>query len=534
MNADVPQPLIVDVLLPLRLAGKERARRKAVAEALSVEPARIVELRLLRESLDARHKPIQFRLRLEVGLDSPLPPLPPIHREYSHVPDHAPKAIIVGMGPAGMFAALRCLDRGILPVVLERGKDVDSRRADLDYLHKSGEVNPESNYCFGEGGAGTFSDGKLFTRATKRGPVQEIYQVFVSHGAPSALMTDAHPHLGSDLLPQIVKNIRQSILQAGGEVHFQSRVTDLLLSTNQRSVRGVVCADGRVFEADAVILATGHSARDIYRMLHGKKILLQKKAFAMGVRIEHPQYLIDRSQYHLRAGERRDPLLPAARYALSTKIADRGVHSFCMCPGGYIIPAATDDDEVVVNGMSLSHRDSPYANAGFVVTVEPQDSAELESEWGVLSGMMYQKNLEQQTARAGGGQRKAPAQLADDFMKGRISSRLLNSTYEPGIVSCPLHELLPAGIVWRMREGLELFNRQIRGFSGPEAQLVGCETRTSSPLRIPRESPSLQHPEIEGLYPCGEGAGYAGGIVSAAMDGLHTAEAVAAQLKSQA
>lgn len=528
MSDTKSDPLIVDVLLDYRRAGDESARRQAVAERLGVAAGRIKNLILRKESIDSRQKEIRCQLRFEVGLDTPLEPDPVPVADYPPVKDGAPVAVIVGFGPAGMFAALRCLELGIKPLVLERGKDVSARRFDLAPVLRQGIVNEESNYCFGEGGAGTFSDGKLYTRATKRGPVRTIYETFVAHGAPERILTDAHPHIGSNLLPNVVKAIRASILAAGGEIHFCTRVERFLLSDNGTRISGVVDHQGREHRAAAVILATGHSARDIYRYLDGAGIRLEAKPFAVGVRIEHPQSLIDEARYHLRRGEPRPSGLPAARYTLSTTIRDRGVHSFCMCPGGFIVPAATQNDEVVVNGMSLSRRDSPFANAGFVVTVTPDDTASLAGAHGVLAGVAYQKSLEQLACVSGAGQQKAPAQRVGDFLKSRLSSELLETSYFPGLTSAPLHELLPSSVSGRMKEGLRFFERKLRGFSGPSAQLIGVETRTSSPVRIPRDPVSLQHTGVAGLFPSGEGAGYAGGIVSAALDGRRSAEALAA------
>lgn len=520
----------VDIHLPLRKAMKDDARRKAVAQTLQISPKRVQGMRLLKDSIDARRRPIAKQLRLLVAVDEPLPEAPLPTRHYAPLPPTAKRVIIVGSGPGGLFAALRCLELGMRPIVLERGKDVTARRFDLQPLHLGDFVNAESNYCFGEGGAGTFSDGKLFTRATKRGPVMEVYETFVAHGASPEILTDAHPHIGSDRLPDIIKAMRHSILNAGGEVHFDTRVCALLRSADGKRLLGVRSSDGKEWEGSAVILATGHSARDVYLMLHEEGLLLERKAFAVGVRIEHPQALIDAAQYHLRPGEERPYGLPAARYALATKIQDRGVHSFCMCPGGHIVPSATAADEVVVNGMSLSQRNSPYANSGFVVTVEPQDTDAYAAEHGVLSGLAYQKALEIATAQAGGGRQKAPAQRVVDFIAGRVSATLPATTYDPGLTPCDLNALLPAQVAWRMKEGLQHFNRKLRGFAGEDALLIGCETRTSSPLRIPRDKETLQHVQLAGLYPCGEGAGYAGGIVSAALDGRRCAEAVAAAL----
>ncbi len=518
----------LDIHLPLARALREDARRKAVAQKLQISPRRIKGMRLIKESIDARRRPICKQLRLLVGVDEELPPASLPERHYTPVAADAKRIIIVGSGPGGLFAALRCIELGLRPVVLERGKDVSARRFDLQPINCRGYVVEDSNYCFGEGGAGTFSDGKLFTRATKRGPVMEIYETFVAHGAAPEILTDAHPHIGSNRLPNIIKAMRGSILAAGGEVHFQTRVCGLLKSADGKRLLGVRTADGREFTGDAVILATGHSARDVYRMLHAEGVKLERKPFAVGVRIEHPQSLIDTAQYHLRPGQERPEGLPAARYTLATKIQDRGVHSFCMCPGGFIVPSATENDEVVVNGMSLSRRNSPFANSGFVVTVEPEDTDAFLPEHGVLSGIAYQKALEIATSQAGGGMQKAPAQRVVDFLAGRVSSTLPKTTYHPGTTSWDLNALLPHSVCWRMREGLQFFNRKLRGFAGEEALLIGCETRTSSPVRIPREDSTLQHPDLEALFPCGEGAGYAGGIVSAALDGRRCAEAAAA------
>ena len=515
---------IVDIILPLAVSEDQSAWRDAAAEKLKIAASRIKSLKLRKHSIDARQRTIKVQLRLELGIDAELPA--DQHPAWTCAPlaAKAKTAVIIGCGPAGMFAALRCLERGIKPIILERGKDASARRFDLAPLLREGRVIEDSNYCFGEGGAGTFSDGKLYTRATKRGHVATIYEILVAHGAPEKILTDAHPHIGSNLLPNVVKAIRASILAAGGEVHFQSKVVDFLI--DQDTLRGVVCADGRSFEGDSVVLASGHSARDIYRLLQRKNILMEKKAFAVGVRIEHPQELIDQVQYHIPRGELRPRLLPAARYRLATKIDDRGVHSFCMCPGGWVVPAATENDEVVVNGMSLARRDSPFANSGLVVTVEPEDTDAFAGEHGILSGIAFQKNLECLAKQSGGGGQKAPGQRVADFLKGKISNDLPPMSYFPGATSAPLHELMPAWIVGRMRSGLKLFGNQIRGYNGHDALILGFETRTSSPVRIPRDEETLQHPFLARLFPCGEGAGYAGGIVSAAMDGLKTADAL--------
>ncbi len=522
-DAPTPEPVEVDITLTLEKSEDEIAWKKAAGRKLRVHPARIKDIRLLKHSIDARQREIKVRLRLEVGVDHPLPFAEPPTISLPHVSEQSKTVIIVGSGPAGMFAALTALEKGWKPIVLERGKDASARRYDLAPILRHGTVIEDSNYCFGEGGAGTFSDGKLYTRASKRGPVRKVYEVFVAHGAPARILIDAHPHIGSNLLPNVVKAIRETIIASGGEVRFGAKVTDFLISGD--TIKGVQIGEEEL-TGDAVILATGHSARDIYRLLHDKGIRMEQKPFAVGVRIEHPQPLIDSLQYHYQRGLERPLQLPAASYNLATKIDDRGVHSFCMCPGGFIVPAATENDEVVVNGMSLSKRDSPFANSGMVVTVEPEDTGDFVEEHGVLAGIAYQKHLEQLAKQAGGGGQVAPGQRVIDFIAAKDSPHLPETSYKPGLKPARLDELMPRAIVKRMKQGLKRFGKQMKGYLTEEANLIGFETRTSSPVRIPRDPETLQHPEVKGLFPCGEGAGFAGGIVSAAIDGIRCAEAL--------
>lgn len=520
---------IVDVILSLELSEDEGEWRGAVAEKLGVGPERVVGMRLLKHSIDARQRQIKVQLRLEVSVDGELPEEALPTPEYPAVGAGAPRVVIVGCGPAGMFAALRCLELGRKPVILERGKDASARRFDLKPIMKEGRVIEDSNYCFGEGGAGTFSDGKLYTRAKKRGPVAKVYETLVAHGAPERILVEAHPHIGSNLLPNVVKAMRESIRAGGGEVHFGAKVVDFVMEGGR--MHGVVTVDGREFPGEAVILATGHSARDVYGLLQRKGVRLDRKPFAAGVRVEHPQALIDEAQYHLPAGSGRPELLPAASYSLATKIEGRGVHSFCMCPGGLIVPTATENDEVAVNGMSLSKRDSPYANSGIVVSVEVEDTESYAAEHGVIAGIAFQKALEVAAKAAGGGGQAAPAQRLTDFLEGKDTADLPETSYVPGIVPGRIDELLPGWMTKRLREGLALFGKKMRGYNTREAIVVGFETRTSSPVRVPRDAETLEHPEVAGLYPCGEGAGYAGGIVSAAIDGMRCAEAVCALVR---
>ncbi len=498
--------------------------KRAAGRHLGLSADRIDGLRVLRRSIDARRRPVLMTLRLEVFVDEPAPeqeqPIP----EYEEVTSDR-RMIVVGSGPAGLFAALRLIERNVRPIIVERGKDVQSRRRDLAGVTKRGTVNPDSNYCFGEGGAGTYSDGKLYTRSTKRGDVASVYRTLVAHGATPDILVDAHPHIGSNRLPKVVAAIRESILGAGGEIHFNERVDRLVRRADGRLV-GVGTTTGNEFTGEGVVLATGHSARDIFRMLHADGIRIEPKPFAVGVRLEHPQPLIDRIQYH---EPKRPEGLPAARYRLAHTVEDRGVFSFCMCPGGFIVPAATEQDEVVVNGMSLSRRDSPFANSGIIVNIEPEADLDLSGPDGPLAGIAFQKRLEVASAQAGGGMQKAAAQRMTDFVVRKTSGDLPDSSYHPGTTPYDLHELLGEGLAGRLATGLSAFGQKMRGYMTEEAILIAVESRTSSPVRIPRDRESLMHPEVPGLYPSGEGAGYAGGIVSAALDGLRIAERAAAE-----
>jgi uncharacterized FAD-dependent dehydrogenase len=424
-----------------------------------------------------------------------------------------------------MFAALRCIELGFKPVVLERGKKVQERRRDIRAINQEHLVNEDSNYCFGEGGAGTYSDGKLYTRSLKRGDVRRIFENLVFHGATEQILIDAHPHIGTNKLPKIVELIRETILNFGGEIHFETRVIDFIIKNNE--IKAIQLQNGNEMTVNAVILATGHSARDVYELLYKKGISIKAKSFAMGVRVEHPQEIIDQIQYHC-SGD-RDELLPAAAYSLVQQINERGVYSFCMCPGGFIVPAATANGEVVVNGMSPSKRNNKFANSGIVVEINTERDLSNYEKFGPLKGLEYQKDLEKLAFLAGGRTQTAPAQRLTDFVEGKLSTNLNDCSYQPGLKSAPLHSLLPKNIGSRLRKGFDAFGKKMHGYYTNEANIVGVESRTSSPVTIPRED-DLEHPQIKGLFPCGEGGGYAGGIVSAAMDGERCAEAAILKL----
>jgi len=479
---------------------------------------------LRKRSIDARSREVKINLELDVFVGEASITEPVYQFDFKNV-SNKPPVIIVGSGPAGLFAGLKLLELGLKPIIIEQGKDVQSRRRDLAAINKDHIVNPTSNYCFGEGGAGTYSDGKLYTRSNKRGDIKRILELLVLHGATRDILIDAHPHIGTNKLPKLVSNIRETILAHGGEIHFETKVTDLIIKDEE--IKGVVCADGTKFEGVGVILATGHSARDIFELLHQKGVHIEAKPFALGVRIEHPQELIDQMQYHC---EGREPYLPASPYTFATQTVlnqkQRGVFSFCMCPGGFIVPAATAPGEVVVNGMSPSKRDSKFANSGIVVAIETEDLVAYQ-KFGSLAGLMMQKELEQKACLMAGGTQSAPAQRMMDFMNGKVSSTLLDTSYIPGLTSVSMDEVLPFDFATRLREGFKAFGQKMKGYLTNEAQLVGVESRTSSPIRIPRDKISLEHVQIKRLFPCAEGAGHAGGIVSAAMDGEACAERLA-------
>ncbi|MEW4923970.1 FAD-dependent protein [Algibacter sp. 2305UL17-15] len=513
--------MVKEIQLRITLKEEEISNILVLKSAikLDIDKEDIKGVKVLRKSIDARKPKIIFNYKVAVYIREALPKKSEYVFDYKDVSKAKPIHII-GFGPAGMYAALRCIELGFKPIVLERGKNVKDRRRDLKAINQDHFVNEDSNYCFGEGGAGTYSDGKLYTRSLKRGDVRRIFENLVFHGATDQILVDAHPHIGTNKLPKVVQNIRETILKYGGDIHFKTRVTDFVIKNNK--IKAIQLQNGEVLEANRVILATGHSARDIFYLLHKKKIALKAKSFAMGVRVEHPQHIIDSIQYHC-SGERH-PLLPAASYSVVQQVNERGVYSFCMCPGGFIVPAATANGEVVVNGMSPSKRNNLYANSGIVVEINAEKDLHKFEQFGVLKGLEYQKNLEKLAFTAGGRSQTAPAQRLTDFVEGRWSDTLNATSYQPGLKSSPLHSLLPKLIGGRLRKGFEAFGQKMKGYYTEEANIVGVESRTSSPVNIPRKE-NLEHPEIEGLFPCGEGGGYAGGIVSAAMDGERCAEA---------
>lgn len=513
----------VELRVDPRTAAEEMLLIAAVSTEIGIAANRIGCLRVIRRSIDARQRKIMVNLSVKVWIDekpentSLIKPM-----EYRRVTGDR-QAIIVGAGPAGLFAALRLIEAGVRPIVLERGKDVDSRRKDMALISRENIIDPDSNYCFGEGGAGAYSDGKLYTRSTKRGPVDKILNILAQHGAPEDILIDAHPHIGTDRLPAVIKAIRNTIISCGGEVHFSTRVTSLTIN-GRGEATGVKTANGEEYSGP-VILATGHSARDVYAMLMEQGAQLEPKGLAIGVRLEHPQQLIDRLRYHSPQG--RGKYLPAAEYTMLTRVDGRGVYSFCMCPGGFIIPAASADGQLVVNGMSPSSRGTRWANSGMVVEILPEDVPDGNTgDETILKMMRMQERIERAFWEEAGRTQNAPAQRMDDFVNSRPSTDLPSTSYPPGIHPARIDRLLPKGIVRRLQAGFAEFDKKNRGFLTHEAVLIGAETRTSSPVRILRDRETLVHTAIPGLYPCGEGAGYAGGIVSAAIDGDRVAEKV--------
>ena len=522
----------LNLVLSPEEAANESVIKTIAAKQLHIPENTITFIKILKRSIDARSRNIKINLKIDVYINEQVPNSSNYKLTYSNVSSKTP-VILIGAGPAGLFAALELIEKGMKPIVIERGKNVKDRRRDLAAINKEGIVNPHSNYCFGEGGAGTYSDGKLYTRSTKRGDITKVLELFVAHGADENILIEAHPHIGTNKLPKIIEAMRQTIIDNGGEIHFNTHVIDLIIKNN--SIKGVVCKQLETdttaeFIADSAILATGHSARDIFELLHSRNILIEGKNFAMGVRVEHPQALIDSLQYHCNLNEvvKKRDFLPASSYSMVHQALGRGVYSFCMCPGGIIAPCATAAGEIVTNGWSPSKRNNPFANSGIVVTIESEDYQKFASH-GPLAGLRYQQELEKMAFVAGGNNgQTAPAQRLQDFVDGKLSQLLPDVSYKPGIKSAPLHELLPTEIGKRLQLGFAEFGKKMRGYLSNDAVIVGVESRTSSPVRIPRNKETLEHPQIKGLYPCGEGAGYAGGIVSAAIDGQKCANAIAA------
>ena len=536
----------LQLILPPEVAFDEINFHHYLKSHLHIKDENEFHVRLQKRSVDARSRNIKVNVSVDVFIDEIPAPVIQYKREYKNVSKNK-QAIIVGAGPAGLFAALRLIELGIKPVIIERGKDVKERRRDLANINKDNIVNPDSNYCFGEGGAGTYSDGKLYTRSKKRGDIRRILEILVAHGASENILAEVHPHIGTNKLPKIVSELRKSILDAGGEIHFNTKVVDFILEGN--FLKGVITENvnspsgvggiadslppyqgglrgmgSKEMEGIGVILATGHSARDIFKLLHDKNILIEAKPFALGVRIEHQQSLIDNIQYH---GSTDNKYLPAASYSLVEQLEinqkPKGVFSFCMCPGGFIVPSATQQDEIVVNGMSPSKRDSRFANSGMVVEVNENDWKNFKS-FGALAAMEFQKSVEQKAWQVAGQTQVAPAQRMQDFVNKKISSSLLETSYQPGLVAVEMRDFLPSSIAFCLQEGFKSFGKKLRGYLTNDAQIIGVESRTSSPVKIPRDKETLEHIITKRLFPCAEGAGYAGGIMSAAMDGERCAE----------
>ncbi len=517
-------------VLPV-VAASENAIKRYLAEEQGIDQRTINSVRVLKKSIDARQRTIFVNLKIRVYINEVPQNDEYEHTEYQNV-EGRPQVVVVGEGPGGLFASLRLIELGLRPVVLERGKDVRERKMDLAQITKTQNVDPESNYCFGEGGAGAYSDGKLYTRSKKRGNVNKILNVFCQHGASTSILADAHPHIGTDKLPRVIENMRNTIIKCGGEVHFQTKMTRLVMEGER--VTGVEAVDlktgGELTFHGPVILATGHSARDVYRLLVESNIHIEAKGIAVGVRLEHPSQLIDQIQYHNREG--RGKYLPAAEYSFVTQVEERGVYSFCMCPGGFVIPAATGPQQLVVNGMSPSNRGTQWSNSGMVVELHPDDVGGDSND--PLCMMHFQEKLERDCWQQGNMKQTAPAQRMADFVNNRLSYDLPKSSYAPGLISSPLHFWMPPFVAKRLQEGFKKFGKMSHGFLTNEAVLIATETRTSSPVRIARDPATLQHVTVQGLFPCGEGAGYAGGIVSAGVDGERCAEMCAQYVEALA
>ena len=505
-------PNIFQITLTPEQAANNDLIASEVAKSQNIDIKNISDIVILKRSIDARKSKVKIQLKVEVFLTGEIPTKEEIIRNYQNI-SNKEEVIIVGAGPAGLFAALKLIEIGKKPIIIERGKDVRKRRRDIASINKKHIVDNDSNYCFGEGGAGTYSDGKLYTRSKKRGSVIEILKTLVYHGANPNILVDAQPHIGTNKLPNIISKMKQTILDCGGEVHFETKVIDFIIEN--KSITGVKLETGDIIKAKNTILATGHSARDIFHLLNKKEIEIKYKPFAMGVRLEHPQSIIDKIQY---SRNDRGEFLPPANYKIVTQVKDRGVYSFCMCPGGFIVPAATNAGEIVVNGMSPSKRNSVYANSGIVVEVKDEDLKPFE-KYGPLKGLMFQMEVEKKACENTPSFQIAPSQRMVDFVNDKISGSLNSTSYQPGIISTKMSDILPPTINYSLKEGFKTFGKKMNGFLTNQANIVGIESRTSSPVLIPRDPVSLQHTHINNLFPCGEGAGYAGGIVSAAIDG---------------
>jgi uncharacterized FAD-dependent dehydrogenase len=516
-----PSPHYIDIRVTPEVAHHPEDLKKALAQQLGTSIHQLSEFKIVKRSIDARARQIKFQLRIAYFLKGETVAWDELKlKSYQKVSDESPKIIVVGSGPAGLFAALKLLEHGLKPILIERGKDVRARRRDLAKINKELIVNSESNYCFGEGGAGTYSDGKLYTRSGNKKTIKRILETFVEHGASQDILVDAHPHIGTNKLPNIITKMREKIIECGGEIHFETKLTDFIIEGNQ--LLGIQVNESEEIYAKACILATGHSARDIFYLLHDKNIKLEFKTFAMGVRVEHPQALIDEIQYKQKD---RGEYLPPSAYSLVEQVDNKGVYSFCMCPGGIVAPCATANGEVVTNGWSPSKRNNPYANSGIVVTVDDEELVDYQ-EFGPLRGLKFQEDIEKRCWELAGKTQNVPAQRLQDFIAKLKSDSIPKNSYQPGTTSVEMDAIFPKAMTKRLRKGFIKFTQKMKGFDHPDAVILAPESRTSSPVRIPRNEETLEHPELGGLYPCGEGAGYAGGIVSAAIDGERCADTV--------